>query len=422
MVSSRIYGSRHRGDDELLVRGGTLILPESLCPNGWLLIRQGRIAAVGQGSCPTVAAEVDATAYWVAPGFVDIHVHGGGGADFMDGTEEAFRTVLRQHARHGTTSVVVTTTVARHERIVQVLSLATRAVENEGLGIWSGEPQGARVLGVHLYGPYFGPQAVGCHPAAFLRSPEPGEYTEYFSYTRALRVITLAPELPRWASLAQAALSHGIRVHVGHSNATFDQVAEAVALGATHVDHFFCAMSDKTKLRRWHPYPMRGGVLEATLYFDHLTTEVIADDKHLAPELLKLAYKLKGPDRLALVSDCNRGLDMPDGWYVFGPDVEGQPFLKEGEVCLLPDRTGLASSCVSLAHCLRYFHRAARVSVVEAVRMASLTPARIVGCDHIVGSLRPGRLADFLLLDESLEVCAVFLGGKPLWFRRPLRA
>src|SRR5262249_38382822 len=174
---------------------------------------------------------------------------------------------------------------------------------------------GARVLGAHFYGPYFGLEARGCHPAAPVRPPVRDEYEQYLSFADCICTATVAPELPRAEEVVRACRQQGIRCNAGHSHATFTQMEQAVEWGVRHVDHLFCAMSDRARLRQTQIYPMRGGVMEATLFFDQLTTEVIADGKHLARELLLLAYKVKGPDRLALVTDSNRALDMPDGEY-----------------------------------------------------------------------------------------------------------
>jgi len=156
---------------------------------------------------------------------------------------------------------------------------------------------------------------------------------------------------------------------------------------------------------------MRGGVLEATLYFDELTTEVIADGKHLQAELLKLAYKIKGPDRLALVTDSNRALDMPDGEYVFGPQHGGEPIIRRDGVGLMADGKALASGVMGMDHMVRTFHRLTGVPLPETIRMATLTPARSAGTEKEVGSIEIGKLADFVVLDRELNVRAVYRDG-----------
>jgi N-acetylglucosamine-6-phosphate deacetylase len=267
-------------------------------------------------------------------------------------------------------------------------------------------------LGAHFYGPYFAAEARGCHPGASVRPPHESEFHDYLRFADSIRIATVAPELPHAEAFVRACREHGIRCNAGHSHAAFDQMAAAVKWGVRHVDHLFCAMSDRAKLRQSQTYPMRGGVMEATLFFDELTTEVIADGKHLTSELLLLAYKVKGPDRLALVTDCNRALDMPDGGYTFGPLDGGEPILRRDDVGIMPDGQSLASSVMGMDHMVRTFHRLTGVSLVETVRMATQTPARIAGCDAEVGSLAVGKRADLVVMNVELMVKEVFLEGK----------
>ncbi|HVS37169.1 MAG TPA: N-acetylglucosamine-6-phosphate deacetylase, partial [Gemmataceae bacterium] len=356
---------------------------------------------------PDAADVIDLHGAYLAPGFVDLHVHGGGGADFMDGTEVAFRTVCRAHARHGTTSLLPTTTVARHEQHLGFLGFCRRVKAERR----DGE---ARVLGAHFYGPYFAAEARGCHPADPVRPPRPEEYMAYLDYADCITTATVAPELPGAEAFVRACRQRGVRCNAGHSYATFDQVEAAVDWGVRHVDHLFCAMSDRARLRQSQTYPMRGGLMEATLYFDELTTEIIADGKHLERELLLLAYKIKGPDRLALVTDCNRALDMPDGEYIFGPLDGGEPIVRRDGVGVMPDGRALASGVVGMDHCVRTFHRLTGAPLPETVRMASLTPARIAGFDQEIGSIEVGKRADFVVLDAELQVRQVYVEGSPL--------
>jgi N-acetylglucosamine-6-phosphate deacetylase len=178
-------------------------------------------------------------------------------------------------------------------------------------------------------------------------------------------------------------------------------------------------MSDKGKLRQFQMYPMQGGVLEATLYFDELTTEVIADGKHLDAGLLLLALKIKGPDRLALVTDCNRALDMPDGPYMIGPRDGGEPLRKHDGVGMLPDLSALASSVAGMDEMVRTFVMLTGRPIHEAIRMASLTPAHIAGHDREIGSLERGKRADVVILDRDLHARRVFIDGRELKLTRP---
>jgi N-acetylglucosamine-6-phosphate deacetylase len=391
--------------DRFLFRNGTVILEDRALDRGEVTVAAGRIEAVRDSAGPTDGARViDLRGNYLVPGYVDLHVHGGAGSDFMDGTDDAFRTVCRAHARHGTTSLLPTTTVARHEQHLTFLDVCRR-LKRDGTG-------GARILGAHFYGPYFAPEARGCHPAAALRPPSPDEYEQYLAYADCITTATVAPELPGAREFVLACRENGIRCNAGHSYATFDQMLDAFAWGVRHVDHLFCAMSDRARLRQAQTYPMRGGVMEATLYLDGLTTEVIADGKHLRRELLLLAHKAKGPDRLALVTDCNRALDMPDGEYVFGPRDDGEPILRRDGVGLMPDGKALASGVVGMDECVRTFHRLTGVSLIESVRMATLTPARVAGRDHDLGSIAPGKRADLLVLGRELNVLEVYVDGE----------
>jgi N-acetylglucosamine-6-phosphate deacetylase len=195
-------------------------------------------------------------------------------------------------------------------------------------------------------------------------------------------------------------------------------MAEAIGWGVRHVDHLFCAMSDRARLRQSQSYPMRGGVLEAALFFDELTTEVIADGKHLSPELLRLAAKVKGPDRLALVTDANRALDMPDGPYVFGPKEDGEPMQKHDGVGLTLDGQGLASGVMGLDHAVRVMLDATQLPIPDVIRMVTLTPARIAGFDQEIGSLDVGKRADLIVLDARFEVQTVYRDGIEVYSHR----
>ena len=384
---------------------GEILSGDLYLRGGAVFTDSGRITAIskvypGGGG----REEIDLEGRLLVPGGIDLHVHGGAGADFMDGTEEAFRTVCRAHARHGTTALLATTTVARHDQHLKFLQVC-RSLHEKPTG-------GAMIAGAHFYGPYFGEQARGCHPAEALRPPVEAEYRAYLDFADIIRTATVAPELPGAEAFVRACLAKGIRCNAGHSHATFDQIAEAVRYGIRHVDHLFCAMSDRARLRQTQTYPMRGGLMEATLFFDELTTEVIADGKHLAPELLRLALKIKGAKRLALVTDANRALDMPDGEYLFGSLDGGEPIRRVDDVGLTLDGLALASGVLGMDTGVRKMMETTACSRLDAIRMASLTPARIAGLDADRGSIEIGKRADFVVLDWSDRVKEVYIGGE----------
>jgi N-acetylglucosamine-6-phosphate deacetylase len=274
-------------------------------------------------------------------------------------------------------------------------------------------PGGARIIGSHFYGPYFARPARGCHPDQDFLIPSPENAEQFTSLAAKMPlVITVAPEIENAEWLVRTYSQRGVKFNAGHSFATFPQVEAAVEWGVRHIDHLFCAMSDRARLRQPQTFPMRAGVMEATLYFDELTTEVIADGKHLTPELLKLAYKVKGPDRLALVTDSMRAVDLPDGEYWFGAEGSGERIRKRDGVGVTQDGTALASGVMGMDHCVRTMHDVAGVPLYEAIRMASLTPARIMGVEKDIGSLEVGKRADLLVLDEALNVKGVYMAGE----------
>lgn len=394
----------------LRIINATVILPDRLIPGGAIHIEHGRLTTIGPQHelAPWTGPAIDAAGQFAAPGFVDVHVHGGDSADFMDGTAEAFETVVRAHTRHGTTTIVPTSTVARHEQTLTFLR-HTRELKRRGprpsLGL-------GRVAGAHLYGPYFNEDKVGCHPKDPARPPTPDEYEQYLEFADVMLTATCAPELPGAADFYRAAARKGVRLNAGHSNATWSEMAAAHALGLRHVDHLYCAMSSVSSLRERCGTPMQASMLEFVLATADMTTEVIADGRHLSPELLRFVATVKGAEKTALVTDCSRALDQPPGMYTFGPLDGGEPFYSDGSVGLLPDSPNLASSVRGMDFMVRHMHRRVGLDLPAAVRMASLTPATIIGLQDDLGSLTPGKRADLLLLDAGLEIRRVFVDGE----------
>jgi N-acetylglucosamine-6-phosphate deacetylase len=382
----------------------TIIQPDGLMPQAAFSARDGRITNIGYPRKQSLES-VSLFGKYVAPGFVDLHVHGGDGADFMDLTADAFKKVAKCHARHGTTAFTPTSTAGTREQYKRFLQLNAELL--------NADTGGARCVGGHLYGPYFHPPAKGCHPAGsdFL-TPDPTQDDELLAFAgKGLKTLTVAPETPGTERLVKAAAAKGLLVTAGHTYSTFEQMEAAAGWGVRHVDHLFCAMSDRARLRAEQPFPMRAGVMEATLYRDDLTTEVIADGVHLSAGLLKLAYKLKGPDRLCLVTDAMRAVDKPDGEYWFGADGSGEKVRRQGNGGLTLDGKGLASGVMGMDHCIRTFKELTGAPLPEVIRMATLTPAKLLKLDGDIGSLEVGKRADFVVLSEDLQVERVYVGG-----------
>ncbi|QDT55857.1 N-acetylglucosamine-6-phosphate deacetylase [Caulifigura coniformis] len=387
---------------------GTLVLRDRLLTGASLEVVGESIKGISAARAD--AESIDLDGGYLVPGFVDLHVHGGAGHDFMDGTASAFDAICRCHARHGTTSLAATSTAADAPYILRFLR-ECRAAKGRDTG-------GARVLGAHFYGPYFAANARGVHPGTPIRAPEESEFQHYLDYSDIFCTATIAPELPGAEVFARACASRGIRLNAGHSHATFGQVVDAINWGVRHIDHLFCAMSDRAKLRQSQTFPMRGGMMEATLFFDDLTTEVIADGKHLDGALLRLAYKCKGPERLALVTDAMRAVDCPDGEYTFGPPEHGERIRRFSNVGVTMDGTALASGVMGMDACVRTFlSEVPETNLVDVIRMATLTPARILGLEQSIGSLEAGKLADVVALDAELNVKLVYVAGRKVFDR-----
>jgi N-acetylglucosamine-6-phosphate deacetylase len=383
-------------------------LPTNLLPEGALLVANDRIVAVGPASevnAPAGAEVIDAGDGYISPGFIDIHTHGGAGADYMDGTPQAVRTANRAHARHGTTTVLPTTTTGTPAQLVAMLD----AVQELRDG-WRVE-DGARIGGVHWYGPYFAPDKVGAHPKGYERHPDPAEYEPALA-RGLIRSATCAAELPGAAEFCRAARAAGCLVTCGHSNASWLEMAAVYEAGMRHVDHFWNAMSGAESIRRRLGTPQRGSMAEFVLYHEEMSTEVIADGFHHAPEMLQFACRMIGPQRLCLVSDCSRALDMPPGIYRIGHHETGEPFEHNGQVGVLPGGVALASSIFALDHMVRTMARDTDAPLHEVIRMASLTPAQRTGLAHDLGSLELGKLADMVILSPDLQVRRTFIQGR----------
>ena len=352
---------------------------------------------------PAGSKVVTVTDGYIAPGYVDIHVHGAAGADYMDGTTDAILTANRAHGRHGTTTIFPTTTTGSREQIDAMLR-AARAVRDQ----WT-IADGARVGGVHFYGPYFAEDKVGCHLPSGRRDPDPTEYRAHFDLG-IVSVATCAAELPGAEEFYREATRRGYFVTCGHSNANWTEMERAYAAGMRHVDHFWCAMSSVPSIRTRFGTPSQGSMEQFVLMQREMSTEVIADGEHLAPELLEFAFVMKGAARLCLVTDANRALDMPPGRYRFGAEVDNDWFESNGRVGFVPG-AGLASSVVGMDTMVRHMNTVTSCGVVGAVRMGSLTPAERIGMEKEIGSLETGKRADILCLDSHLKVQRVFIGG-----------
>jgi N-acetylglucosamine-6-phosphate deacetylase len=381
-----------------------LITDSGVVPDGMVVVHDDRIDYAGpRREVPGGADVIDAGGLYLAPGFVDIHIHGGAGSDFMDAEDADIETVFRYHAAHGTTSLCPTTATAPLDEILASLDTIAR---------YRNGPQSfGRALGAHIEGPYLAMTKRGCHLPQFVRNPEEREWKKILE-RGPVASMTLAPELPGARALVEELHGRGANANAGHSEALYQEVEEAADWGVRHVTHLYCAMTDAMN-NRWRgtPNPRSGGIVEAVYLDDRLSSELITDGKHLSPEMLKLAFRNKGYEKLAIVTDAMRGAGMPDGEYAFGPRHGMRATVRNGEA-RVPDGTALASSVFPMNEMVRVFCQLAGCPLWQAVRMASLTPAQIVHRDDQIGSLAPGKFADLLIIDEQVRVQATYIGGR----------
>ncbi|MAF09933.1 N-acetylglucosamine-6-phosphate deacetylase [Candidatus Poribacteria bacterium] len=391
-------------ESHIRIDGGTLVTPTELTPEATLWISGDRIAGVG-GPEPHAAEwqVVDAADAYVAPGFIDVHVHGGKGSDFMDATVADAHVVTKYHAEGGTTSLLATLGT---DSLDNLLSMVRASADARAAAA-----PGAKILGSHVEGRYFAMAKKGCHLDRYISDPNPEETEQLLEYADEIAWITLAPELPGAEAFVRALADRGIVVSAGHSDATYSEMVDAMDWGVQHSTHLYNAMSSTVRT----PPSKHGGLVEASLLHDELTTEIIADGVHLPPELMKLSFKCKGVDGLALVTDASRGAGMPDGDFVFGRKEEGAPLVVRNGIATIPDGSGYASSTIQMIDTLDVACNIMGTTLVEAVTMATLTPARILGADKAIGSLEVGKQADVVLFDETFTVRRTYVDGREVY-------
>lgn len=383
--------------------GGTVITPHRILPNSGLLIEGSKIKnlfAMDSFHPHNGIKMLDVKGAYIAPGFIDMHLHGGGGADVMDGTPEAFVTIAKVHAKGGTTSIVPSTITSSIQDLKRTITAfeETRKMEISG----------SQLLGLHLEGPYFAPSQKGAQDIRFIKVPVRDEYLGILESSSSIIRVSAAPELPGGLELGRELRKRGILASIGHTDASYDEVLLAIEAGYSHVTHLYSGMSGVHRVRAYRV----AGVIESGLLLDDLTVEIIADGKHLPASLLKLIYKCKGSDRIALCSDSIRAAGMPEGEFVLGNPEDGQITLVDEGVAWLPDRTAFAGSVATANLLVRNMINLAGVSLPDAVKMATLTPARILKIDDAKGSIDKGKDADIVVFDDDINVRMTIVEGE----------
>lgn len=382
----------------MLLSNAKLILSDRILPEADLRVENDRIVDHSE-KLPVRHGEavLDLKGKFLCPGFVDIHVHGARRRDTMEASVEAFQSICQFHATGGTTSLALTTVAAPQQAILDVLETAGRIDPNH--------TGGARILGIHLEGPYFSPEKPGAHDSALLRHPNPAEYNEWLKHKEKITQVTVAPELPGALEFIETLTRLGIRASGGHSDAWDEEAAAAFAHGMRHVTHTFNCMSTA---RRRGPF-RAAGLLEFAMGEPEILCELIADGFHVSPTLMKALYRAKGADGIALVTDAAGGAGLAVGEKFEIGHIVGE--VHEG-IALTEDGKSLCASVARMNELVRTMVEKVDVPLVEAVRMATFNPAQALGLEDQIGSVEPGALADLVVLDEGLHVAMTFVGGQ----------
>jgi N-acetylglucosamine-6-phosphate deacetylase len=378
----------------LMIQHARLMLPAGIVENGGVLCRGGRIVALGAGDVPTESIGlIDAKGLLLLPGFIDVHVHGGGGAEAMDATPEALATVARFYAQHGVTSFLATTWTDTSERIDAALRMIA---ETQG-----SQADGATILGAHLEGPFLNPQRGGAQNTEHIRRATREEALPWLELN-VIKLLAVAPEYPENHWLIEECVKRGIIVSAAHTAATYDDMVRAVGMGLTQATHTYNAM---TGLHHREP-----GTLGAAMILPEIFCELIADNIHVHPVAMAILAKVKGPERVILVSDAVRGAGMPEGEYRID---ERTIMIKDGAV-RLPDGT-LAGSTLTMERALRNYVQATGQPITTAWKAASLNAARSLRIDARKGSLETGKDADMILMDDDFNVCLTVVEGRVVY-------
>jgi N-acetylglucosamine-6-phosphate deacetylase len=379
-----------------LFTNAKLLLADRIMP-GCLETRDNLIAAVHYSPPDDVGAEVvDCQGMYLSPGFIDLHVHGGGGADFMDGSPESVAKILATHAKYGTTSMLPTTLTGSREAVIRALQAIERAER-----AWKGGP---RILGAHLEGNFFSMEQKGAQNPAYIVPPVKENYQPILDAVSNIKRVSCAPEVENALGFARELSARGILVSAAHTVAGYEEFLAGVNNGFSHVTHIFNGMSHVHSPN----YYCSAGACESALLLDEVCVEVIADGRHVSRELLKLLYKVKGPERMHLCTDAICATDMPEGEYLMG----GLEVVVKDQVAALKTGGSFAGSVCTTDRLVRTMVRLAGVPLHDAVRMITATPAKQIGAFGRLGSLQAGKLADLNIFDEGIDVKYTLIDGE----------
>ena len=386
----------------MILTNARLIFPTGIRDGLELVAHEGKIMAIREQTQAHGDEVVDLAGNYLAPGFIDLHVHGAVGRDSMEASAEAFRAICDFHAKGGTTSLLLTTATAPLEQIADVLNAVRDFTQRRAR---RSRPTGV-IAGVHVEGPFISKAKCGAQREEFIQKPSPAHVQQLLAHADVIKRVTIAPELPGALEAIESFHAHGISVSGGHSNAFDEDARAAFERGMRSVTHTFNCMSSA---RHRGVYRV-GGLLEFALSEPQISCELIADGHHVSPTLMKMLYRAKGCGGICLVTDATPGAGLPDGsrFSLFGNDC-----IVEAGVCLLADRSALAGSASQMIHLVRTMVRKVNVPLNEAIAMVTQNPARAISLDT-KGRLVVGADADLVVLSPELDVLRTFAAGKEI--------
>jgi len=389
---------------QLKLYKGCVISPSGLIRDGSVLLTDGIITEVSKGNIDAPdAVVINANGNYISPGFIDLHVHGGGGHDFMDNTIEAFLRIAETHARYGTTAMLPTTLSSSRARLLETLKTYNEAERMNKVG--------SQFIGMHLEGPYFALNQAGAQDPRYIRNPDPTEYREILAAYPCIKRWSAAPELPGAIEFGNYVTSQGVLAAMAHTDAVYEEALAGFENGYKLVTHLYSGMSGVTR-RHAIRY---AGVIEAAYLINDLDVEIIADGIHLPPPLLKLVYKIKGSERTALITDAMRAAGTNATESILGSLEDGLKVIIEDGAAKLPDRFAFAGSVATFDRLVRNMVWLAGVPLSDAVKMASATPARIMGIADKKGSIAVGMDADLVIFDEDINVQTTIAQGRVVY-------
>lgn len=379
-----------------LIENISIVSPYDIKHGYSLLIDRGKIAKIeksGEINEKGIDAYIDGEGKLLAPGFIDIHNHGNSGYDIMDSTEIAIDKIAEFHLKNGVTSFLGTVITSSHEKMSKAIDNVVR---------YKSKNDKAQILGIHLEGPFFCQEKKGAQPSQHIKKPNVEKIKELIKLSNGkIRMVSLAPEIEGALDIISFLKSKGITVAMGHSNSTFQEAKKGIDYGVTVATHLYNGMRSFD-----HREP---GIIGAALTDDRVFCEIIYDRIHLHDTAVEMALKMKGLDKIVLVSDAMRAAGLVDGDYELG----GQKVIVKDSAARL-ENGSLAGSTLNLRDAVYNMVHFLDISIKDAIRMASLSPAKAIGVDHIKGSIEIGKDADLILLDKNINIAATVVGGNLL--------